>query len=119
MPATWSDPKSAEGVETRYARMGVALNKTGETIRFAAAAIGKAGVYISVSVAAALFRALADPERSCKDIPKRVVGRPSDRVQHLLPLRPSIRPDERRLGGPAEREPGRRKLLAHRLRHAR
>ena len=32
MPATWSDPKSAEGVETRYARMGVALNKTGESI---------------------------------------------------------------------------------------
>ena len=44
MPATWSDPKSAEGVETRYARMGVALNKTGESICFAAAAIRIAGV---------------------------------------------------------------------------
>jgi alpha-galactosidase len=30
--ATWSDPKGAKGVQTRYARMGEALNKTGRPI---------------------------------------------------------------------------------------
>ena len=32
LPATWSDPKGPLGVQTRYATMGVALNKTGRPI---------------------------------------------------------------------------------------
>jgi hypothetical protein len=32
LPATWSDPKGPTGVRTRYAAMGVALNKTGRPI---------------------------------------------------------------------------------------